>query len=514
MAKKAGRKVKGCLYKRNGMWWGSWTTFGVRDQRSTGIKVGGKDARKRAQDILDEWVKPFKAESEVAVRAGLVENHQDAVKKAVREMQAVFDAADRIPLADAWKRFPYSMSQKTRGRTEVHPLSPRNVRENEIAWNKFVGWVKEKHGTGLAMQDVTPGMARAYSQHLQEQGYTPSRHNLLVLVCRVMYRQAREYLAQRREDAGRREALGVDSELRDPFEGVDKLRKQQAQHRLPFEKEQVVRMLGAARGEWRGLLAVMYYTGLRAGDAVMLTHANRRKGQIRVTTAKTEAEVVLVEHPELTRILEEVIDRRPPGLNTPLFPTLAKQYREKGAHSLSREFEAFMCRTLGTHQVEEDGTESFIPFEGTEERKRGVRKISRYGLHSFRHALATESCRAGVPLATVQRWLGHASPAVTQIYADHGSAEENQKMEMALSLLEAAPAPLALPAADGVEEEPPALQDHHVAADASAAMVEAVRSIGETASAMNADNWQEKRAEVLAQAEKLLAGMLAVQAAP
>jgi integrase len=482
MAKK-GRKVKGALKQRGGMWVADWTAHGVRNRRSTEIPVKGRDAaetaenRKRAQKLLEDWVSPYKAEAEADVRAALAARQKDAQEVAEEKMAVVVAEANRIPLADAWMRFPYDTSQPTRGRTAVHPLSSRNVRENETAWNKFLTWVKAEKGPGLAMQDVTPGMALDYSKHLQAQGYTPSRHNLLLLVCRVMYRLA-----------------GV----QDPFAKVPKLKKQKAQSRDPFEKEQVARMLAAAHGEWRGFLAVLYYTGLRAGDAVLLTHANRVHGEIRVTTAKTEADVVLYEHPQLTRILEDVIDRRPPGKNTPLFPKLAELYRDKGGHALSRQFETFMRRTLGSYQVEEDGSETFIPFEGMEDRKHGVRKISRYGLHSFRHALATAAAQGGVPLASVQRWLGHASQAVTQIYADHGSAEEKAKMVAALSLDEATPAPLALPAAPGAEDAPPSLPCPHDARNALAAILDALRGMVGELEEMTGENWAEKRDRALA----------------
>ncbi len=487
---KTGRKVSGTLFKKNGKWYAEWVAFGVRNRRSTEIPAKGAtvketaENRKRAQAMLEDWVSPYRAEAEADVRAALAERQRSAAEKAEEKMAVVIAEANRIPLADAWRRFPYNTSQLTRGRTAVHPLSPRNVHENELAWNKFVGWVESEHGVGLAMQDVTPAMAAAYSKHLQKNGYTPSRHNILLLVCRVMFRLA-----------------GV----ADPFAAVPKLTKQKAQGRLPFEKEQVARMLATASGEWRGFLAVLYYTGLRAGDAALLTHANRIGGQIRVTTAKTDAEVVLEEHPELTRILEEVIDRRPPGKRTPLFPKLAALYKSKGVQALSKQFEAFMQRTLGTYNVEEDGTESFMPFEGMEERKRGIRKISRYGLHSFRHALATAAAQDGVPLAAVQRWLGHSSQLVTQIYTNHGSAAENQKMIAALSLENATPSPLALPPPSDAPADSPALPSPSRAGNALAGLVEAVRGIVGELKGMNAKNWKQRREralEIAAAAEK------------
>jgi len=50
----------------------------------------------------------------------------------------------------------------------------------------------------------------------------------------------------------------------------------------------------------------------------------------------------------------------------------------------------------------------------------GVRKIR---FHDLRHTFATTLAAAGVPLRTLQEYLGHAEIKTTQIYAHYASSE-------------------------------------------------------------------------------------------
>lgn len=43
--------------------------------------------------------------------------------------------------------------------------------------------------------------------------------------------------------------------------------------------------------------------------------------------------------------------------------------------------------------------------------------------HDLRHTFGTRMAAAGVPLRTVQEWMGHRDLATTQIYADYAPSE-------------------------------------------------------------------------------------------
>lgn len=408
---KVGRKVNGYLFKRGNVWWARWEAFGTENRKSTGVRVGTgaeerEERRKDAQKVLDGFVGAYKAEAEADVRASLAERQRAAEEKAEEAFREAREAAARVPLAEAWERHPYDTSQLTRGRTKVHPLSAGNVEENKGAWEKFVKWVEDTHGAGHAMQDVTEEWAREWSKAIQAEGLTPQRHNKLLTTAGVMYRLA-----------------GLPS----PFAGVEKLRELPAEHREPFTKGQVAKLLAAAKGEWKGVVALMYYTGLRRGDAVLLKaeQRDRRTGKIRKLTAKAQKLVEPMEHPELTAILDAMAPE-----SGYLFPKLAAAYL-RNPRVISQQFRALMGRALGVKG--EDG--KVVKFDGTDERQGGGKKrVSRYGLHSFRHSFASHAARAGVPIGMLQAWLGHSSPEITRIYAHYGNAKELAKIMQGVSL--------------------------------------------------------------------------------
>lgn len=408
-AKKSGRKIEGFVYKRGGVWYARWTAYGKEERRSTKIPCNRQGSKADAEAVLADFIKPYKAEELVDVRAALVRRQRDAEEVHAEAVAEAAAKASRIPLAEAWDRFPYTMSQKTRGRTAVHPLSPRNVRENECAWGRFVKWAEDKHGEDLTMQDVTEAWAREYAEDLRKQGLTPSRRNLLILVARVMYRLA--------------------SVSPCPFDVVDRVKPQAAESREPFTREQVAKLLKAASGEWRGFLAVLYFGGFRAGDGAKLRGEQRVGGKIRVRTSKTGAVVEVKEHPQLTAILDEV-GKKKRGY---LFPSIAEDY-ERNPAGLSARFTKFVGEVLGEEEEGEDGETRFVRFETTAERSGGVRRVSRWGLHSLRHSFATHAAQAGMPLAAVQKHLGHASEAITQIYANHETEEQAAKLAEGMRL--------------------------------------------------------------------------------
>ncbi len=48
--------------------------------------------------------------------------------------------------------------------------------------------------------------------------------------------------------------------------------------------------------------------------------------------------------------------------------------------------------------------------------RRGIKAIPRAKPHQFRHAFASDLARAGVPITTIQRLLGHSDPSTSEIY--------------------------------------------------------------------------------------------------
>ena len=77
-------------------------------------------------------------------------------------------------------------------------------------------------------------------------------------------------------------------------------------------------------------------------------------------------------------------------------------------------------------------------YDASKMRKRFKAAVAEAGLreevrfHDLRHTFGTQAAAAGVPLRTLQEWLGHRDLATTQIYADYAPrAHESELIERA-----------------------------------------------------------------------------------
>lgn len=61
-----------------------------------------------------------------------------------------------------------------------------------------------------------------------------------------------------------------------------------------------------------------------------------------------------------------------------------------------------------------------------------ARLDERHVFHDLRHTFGTRMAAAGVPLRTLQEWMGHRDIKTTQVYADYApSAQEHAYVEAA-----------------------------------------------------------------------------------
>ena len=55
-------------------------------------------------------------------------------------------------------------------------------------------------------------------------------------------------------------------------------------------------------------------------------------------------------------------------------------------------------------------------------------KVRDVRFHDLRHTFGTQMAAAGVPIRTLQEWMGHASVHTTMIYADYSPSEHENAM--------------------------------------------------------------------------------------
>lgn len=189
--------------------------------------------------------------------------------------------------------------------------------------------------------------------------------------------------------------------------------------RKPFEGEQVARLVEVApNDEWRCLIGLCWFTGLRVGDASTLTwkEVDLHRRVIIRTQGKTGREVVVPIHPDLQTLLEKVAGDDPTGA---VLPTLCR-FRSGGSTGLSTTFQRIVLEA----GIDEERQQC-----------KGGKTLARYSLHSLRHGTVTSLANADIHPDVRQGIVGHADPASHQIYTHHSIEVRRKAVESIPSIL-------------------------------------------------------------------------------
>ena len=199
-----------------------------------------------------------------------------------------------------------------------------------------------------------------------------------------------------------------------PFTTLETIDTSDSQERKPFTPGEVADLMKhAPDAEWRGLILVACFTGLRLGDAARLSWSSVDLETKRITlipskTKKKKREVRIPIHPDLLAFFESVpIHSDKP--DAPVFEKLSKV--EIGARAgLSQAFNKLMAKA-GVDR----GKPSRVIKEGEE---RGVGRITyERGFHSLRHTFTTWLRTAGVSEEDRMALTGHSTRESHQIYS-------------------------------------------------------------------------------------------------
>jgi len=206
-------------------------------------------------------------------------------------------------------------------------------------------------------------------------------------------------------NAARRKGLVLSNaaEAVESMEGV-------AEERDPFTGKDLTALLGAASQEWRGMILVGVWCGLRLADAASLTWGaiDLEGGTLTLTPEKTKRTgktLAIAMHSELIahfRTLE-------PGVGlAPLFPTLHGRGSGSG-DGLSEEF----AQIIATAGVKMRVIQKNAVAEG---QKSAGRTFRSKGFHSLRHTMISRFADADVPADVRQAMAGHSSDKIHRKY--------------------------------------------------------------------------------------------------
>jgi integrase len=193
--------------------------------------------------------------------------------------------------------------------------------------------------------------------------------------------------------------------------------KNKPQRKGVFTPEQVAALLKAAKGDWRGLILLAFYSGQRLLDCANLRWRDvdlvSRIKTIRFQVRKTGAEVVTVIHQALEDYLLSL--PTPDADDEYIFPTLAG----RRASLLSKQFGELM---------EQAHIERGVIRERT---TYGGRSVSALSFHSLRHSFSSILANAGVSEERRMALTGHKSRDMHQHYSHH----ELEQLQKAVALL-------------------------------------------------------------------------------
>jgi len=179
--------------------------------------------------------------------------------------------------------------------------------------------------------------------------------------------------------------------------------KSETQSREAFSASEVTSLVVAAPAEWKTVILLAFYAGLRLGDAVRLDwrSVDFSKGLLTFKAQKTKRIESLPIHPKLRRHLDKIAGDTAGAIS----PTLACQ-SIPGRSGLSRQFLDIVNEAgLGAPEGKKlDGNR---------------RRFTAKTFHSLRHGFVSAMANEGVSKELRMKLAGHTSENVATGYTHH-----------------------------------------------------------------------------------------------
>ena len=314
--------------------------------------------------------------------------------------------ATKLPLAEAWHH--YEMSPNRRDVAKTTLASKRTM------WMCFARWMEQNHIEIGNLAEVTETAVGEYLAEFRCH-HSATTYNNHVCALREVFRTLAE-------------KAGV---THDPWAGVC-LRSDDSVSRRELTLDEVERLYAAASKEgsqWKLLVMVGIYTGLRLGDCCRLSWecVNLERQVIQVIPEKTKKHmhgkpVTIPIHPSLMAELAMVRERgtgnrrrQGCGGQDGERADEGRETSETGCFVNAEIAELYLTRKWmvaeGLRRIFKMANITMsVRLEGRS------RKSVVASFHSLRHTFVSLSANAGVPLPVVQSIVGHCSTAMTRHY--------------------------------------------------------------------------------------------------
>jgi integrase len=203
------------------------------------------------------------------------------------------------------------------------------------------------------------------------------------------------------------DAVKASALLQNPALSVKQVNEDDSTPREPFTFEQVSALAkNAISTDWRGLILLSAFTGIRLTDCAKLKAGNidLDRKVIRLMPAKTDRKKKVIEIPMHSSLVNYFHENPPaPFTANPLFPSLAK-VSTGGRNGLSTGFRQIMD-AAGIDRIVTRRTQ-----DGA------ARETATYSFHCLRHSFTSMLANAGVSEEVRTKMTGHSDSTSHQIY--------------------------------------------------------------------------------------------------
>lgn len=206
------------------------------------------------------------------------------------------------------------------------------------------------------------------------------------------------------------DAVKVSALLHNPAAPIKSLEESDSVPREPFTPAEVGNLITTSTSnDWKGVILLGAFTGLRLTDATRLTAGNldMKRKVINLTPRKTERKGTTVEiplHPDLVDFFNG--HHIPPFGKSPLFPSLTS-LESGGRGGLSDQFKEIMKAAKVDRGI------ARIKGEGV------ARTTAARSFHSLRHTFTSWLAKADVPEEVRMKMTGHTESKTHQKYTHH-----------------------------------------------------------------------------------------------
>jgi len=332
----------------------------------------------KALQLLDEYIKPFKVDSQIALEENLLAKVRTG--KRLREIQQEQNAT--IAVSDIWTRFVEVDKKVRNAKPQTQAGYARYVR-------KLVNWLKEQGVTDI--KKVTEEHALKFKELLFKEMCADS----------VKQRMNTYHWVWK--------SLGKVVRLKsNPWEGEDgdlyKVKVEESGHRRALRDDEVERIVGLLKDDDERLLfGLAIYLGQRISDCACFkkSYIDLQTNTVDFCQIKTNARVKKRIHPALRVLIDKVLAKG--GDDDYIIPRFAKLWKNGGIFKYLNGI--FTKAGIEVSRVVDD--------------KRQVLT----GSHAFRRWWSKKAAVNGMPMFFISKGLGHASEEMTKKYIDDDAME-------------------------------------------------------------------------------------------